>query len=69
MSASSGLMSSWQKIQRIYTKTQRLPVTTNAESSAVISDIWRPIVLNLEGKKPHVSTNKLLSCNCQDSTK
>lgn len=51
MSASSGLMSSWQKIERIYTKTQRLPVTINAESSAVIFDIWRPIVLNLEGKK------------------
>lgn len=59
MSVSSGLMSSWQKIQRIYTKTQRLPVTINAESSAVISEYMEAncLAFGKHEKVKHVSTN------------
>lgn len=58
MSVSSGLMSSWQKIQRIYTKTQRLPVTISAGSSAFISEYMEANCLAFGGEKiKHVSTN------------
>lgn len=51
MGVSSGLMSCWQKIQRIYTKTQRLPVAINAESSADISEIYEANCLVFRGEK------------------
>lgn len=65
-------MSSWQKIQRIYTKTQRLPVTINAESSADISEYIEANYLEFGGEKiKGVSTNatSLLLVNFQDSNK
>lgn len=72
MSISSGLVSSWQQIQRIYTEKQGLPVTIDAESSADTSEYIEANWLEFGGeKKEGINTNatSLLLANFRDSNR
>lgn len=72
MRISSGLVLSWQQIQRIYTEKQGLPVTTDAENSSDISEYVETSWLEFGGeKKEDINTNvySLLLANFQDSNR
>lgn len=72
MRISSGLVLSWQQIQRIYTEKQGLPVTTDAESSSDISEYIETNWLEFGGeKKEGINTNvaSLLLANLQDGNR
>lgn len=72
MRISSGLVLSWQQIQRIYTEKQGLPVITDAENSSDISEYIETSWLEFGWeKKEDINTNvaSLLLANFQDSNR